>query len=155
MGAAAAMATRFGENSADPAKVCTGRGRAGPAAAVLRWGRHRRARRGVQVRGQSVYLQYSLRQEITGTRGGGDAPSNVLIVAVENLEVRLPGSLERNCGPTLMSEPAFAAPLHRTHHNPLTASCLVLPRAGQRAVHHRHAAPGVQRIWFCAQDSHL
>jgi len=36
-----------------------------------------------------VYLQYSLRQEITGTRGGGDAPSNVLIVAVENLEVRL------------------------------------------------------------------
>jgi hypothetical protein len=52
-------------------------------------GSHRRARRGVQVRGKSVYLQYSLRQEITGTRGGGDAPSNVLIVAVENLEVRL------------------------------------------------------------------
>ena len=83
------MATRFGEDSTEPAKVCTSRGRYAPAAALLRWGRQRCPPRGVQVRGQSVYLQYSLRQEITGTRGGGDAPSNVLIVAVEHLEVRL------------------------------------------------------------------
>jgi len=40
-----------------------------------------------QVRGKTVFLQYSLRQEITNARGN-DTASNVLLVAVDNLAVR-------------------------------------------------------------------
>ena len=43
----------------------------------------------MQVRGKTVYLQYSTRQEIVNSKTQGDTPSNVLLVTLEALMVRL------------------------------------------------------------------
>ncbi len=43
----------------------------------------------LQVRGKTVYLQYSTRNEIVNAGGGGgERPSNCLLVTLENLDVR-------------------------------------------------------------------
>jgi polypyrimidine tract-binding protein 2 len=39
-----------------------------------------------QIRGKSVYLQYSNRQEIVNNKGTGDVVSNVLLVTFEGVE---------------------------------------------------------------------
>ncbi|XP_065018301.1 polypyrimidine tract-binding protein homolog 1-like isoform X3 [Musa acuminata AAA Group] len=39
-----------------------------------------------QVRGKTVYIQYSNRQEITNNKSGGDVPGNVLLVTIEGVE---------------------------------------------------------------------
>ncbi|WOL17135.1 hypothetical protein Cni_G25924 [Canna indica] len=39
-----------------------------------------------QVRGKTVYIQYSNRQEITNNRTTGDIPGNVLLVTIEGVE---------------------------------------------------------------------
>ncbi|KMZ69085.1 putative Polypyrimidine tract binding protein [Zostera marina] len=39
-----------------------------------------------QIRGKTVYLQYSNRQEITNNKSNGDVASNVLLVSVEGVE---------------------------------------------------------------------
>ena len=39
-----------------------------------------------QVRGKTVYLQYSNRQEIVTSKNSGDVASNVLLVTVEGVE---------------------------------------------------------------------
>ena len=39
-----------------------------------------------QIRGKSVYLQYSNRQEIVNNKGTGDIASNVLLVTFEGVE---------------------------------------------------------------------
>ncbi|XP_074569994.1 polypyrimidine tract-binding protein homolog 1-like isoform X2 [Curcuma longa] len=39
-----------------------------------------------QVRGKSVYIQYSNRQEITNNRSTGEVPGNVLLVTIEGVE---------------------------------------------------------------------
>jgi hypothetical protein len=44
----------------------------------------------MQVRGKTVYLQYSNRQEIVNAKNTADTPSNVLLVSLENLMVRIP-----------------------------------------------------------------
>jgi hypothetical protein len=44
----------------------------------------------MQVRGKTVYLQYSNRQEIVNAKNTADTPSNVLLVSLENLMVPLP-----------------------------------------------------------------
>ena len=50
----------------------------------------------LQVRGKTVYLQYSTRNEIVNAGGGGgERPSNCLLVTLENLDVRT--CLGRNC----------------------------------------------------------
>ena len=41
----------------------------------------------IQVRGKTVYLQYSNRQEIINAKNTADTPSNVLLVSLENLMV--------------------------------------------------------------------
>lgn len=42
-----------------------------------------------QVRGKTVYLQYSTRNEIVNAGGGGgERPGNCLLVTLENLDVR-------------------------------------------------------------------
>ena len=44
---------------------------------------------GFQVRGKTVYLQYSTRNEIVNAGGGGgERPGNCLLVTLENLDVR-------------------------------------------------------------------
>ena len=44
----------------------------------------------MQVRGKTVYLQYSTRNEIVNAGGGGgERPSNCLLVTLENLDVRI------------------------------------------------------------------
>ncbi len=45
----------------------------------------------MQVRGKTVYLQYSTRQEIVNSKTQGDTPSNVLLVTLEALMVRQSG----------------------------------------------------------------
>ena len=50
----------------------------------------------VQVRGKTVYLQYSNRQEIINAKNTADTPSNVLLVSLENLLVSHPHSPELN-----------------------------------------------------------
>eukprot|EP00884_Botryococcus_braunii_P007834 jgi/Botrbrau1/17051/Bobra.0258s0001.3 len=47
-----------------------------------------------KVRGKTVYLQYSMRQEITNSRTQGDSPSNVLLVSLENLSPSVPITIE-------------------------------------------------------------
>lgn len=42
----------------------------------------------MQVRGKTVYLQYSTRQEIVHSKQPLDGPSNVLLVTMDNLDVR-------------------------------------------------------------------
>ena len=44
----------------------------------------------MQVRGKTVYLQYSNRQEIVNAKNTADTPSNVLLVSLENLMVSSP-----------------------------------------------------------------
>ena len=39
-----------------------------------------------QVRGKTVYLQYSNRQEIVTSKNSGDVASNVLLVTIEGVE---------------------------------------------------------------------
>ena len=39
-----------------------------------------------QIRGKTVYLQYSNRQEIVNNKGTGDVASNVLLVTFEGVE---------------------------------------------------------------------
>jgi hypothetical protein len=39
-----------------------------------------------QVRGKTVYLQYSNRQEIVTSKNSGDVASNVLLVTIEGIE---------------------------------------------------------------------
>ncbi|XP_065005926.1 polypyrimidine tract-binding protein homolog 1-like isoform X2 [Musa acuminata AAA Group] len=39
-----------------------------------------------QVRGKTVYIQYSNRQEITNNKSTGDVPGNVLLVTIEGVE---------------------------------------------------------------------
>lgn len=39
-----------------------------------------------QVRGKTVYLQYSNRQEIVNSKNSGDVASNVLLVTIEGVE---------------------------------------------------------------------
>ena len=39
-----------------------------------------------QVRGKTVYIQYSNRQEIVNNKGTGDVASNVLLVTFEGVE---------------------------------------------------------------------
>lgn len=39
-----------------------------------------------QVRGKSVYIQYSNRHEIVNNKGPGDVPGNVLLVTMEGVE---------------------------------------------------------------------
>lgn len=41
----------------------------------------------LQVRGKTVYLQYSTRQEIVHSKQPLDGPSNVLLVTMDNLDV--------------------------------------------------------------------
>ena len=41
----------------------------------------------MQVRGKTVYLQYSTRQEIVHSKQPLDGPSNVLLVTMDNLDV--------------------------------------------------------------------
>ena len=43
----------------------------------------------LQVRGKTVYLQYSTRQEIVHSKQPLDGPSNVLLVTMDNLDVSL------------------------------------------------------------------
>lgn len=39
-----------------------------------------------QVRGKTVYIQYSNRQEITNNKGTGDSAGNVLLVTFEGVQ---------------------------------------------------------------------
>ena len=39
-----------------------------------------------QVRGKTVYIQYSNRQEITNNKSSGDVAGNVLLVTIEGVE---------------------------------------------------------------------
>jgi hypothetical protein len=39
-----------------------------------------------QVRGKTVYIQYSNRQEITNNKGTGDSSGNVLLVTFEGIQ---------------------------------------------------------------------
>lgn len=39
-----------------------------------------------QVRGKTVYIQYSNRHEIVNNKSPGDAPGNVLLVTIEGVE---------------------------------------------------------------------
>lgn len=39
-----------------------------------------------QVRGKSVYIQYSNRHEIVNNKSPGDIPGNVLLVTIEGVE---------------------------------------------------------------------
>jgi polypyrimidine tract-binding protein 2 len=39
-----------------------------------------------QVRGKTVYIQYSNRQEITNNKGTGDSSGNVLLVTFEDVQ---------------------------------------------------------------------
>eukprot|EP00249_Psilotum_nudum_P022524 c28548_g2_i1 orf=1-387(-) len=39
-----------------------------------------------QIRGRTVYLQYSNRQEIVNSKSSGDLASNVLLVSIEGVE---------------------------------------------------------------------
>jgi hypothetical protein len=43
-----------------------------------------------QVRGKTVYLQYSTRQEIVNSTRSAEQGGNVLLVSLENLAVRVP-----------------------------------------------------------------
>jgi len=42
-----------------------------------------------QVRGKTVYLQYSNRQEIVNNKTAADVPGNVLLVTIEGADARL------------------------------------------------------------------
>lgn len=42
-----------------------------------------------QVRGKTVYLQYSNRQEIVNNKTTADVPGNVLLVTIEGTDARL------------------------------------------------------------------
>lgn len=39
-----------------------------------------------QVRGKTVYIQYSNRNEIVNNKSSGDVPGNVLLVTIEGVE---------------------------------------------------------------------
>lgn len=39
-----------------------------------------------QIRGKTVYIQYSNRHEIVNNKGPGDVPGNVLLVTIEGVE---------------------------------------------------------------------
>ena len=78
-----------------------------------------------QVRGKTVYLQYSTRNEIVNAGGGGgERPSNCLLVTLENLDVRILFSLPF-CSATLCGWSdsflmliAMAQGLQLQHHSP-------------------------------------
>jgi len=71
-----------------------------------------------QVRGKTVYLQYSTRNEIVNAGGGGgERPSNCLLVTLENLDVRIPSPVVSDGSATswLGSRLAYAAPYATLH----------------------------------------
>ena len=69
----------------------------------------------VQVRGKTVYLQYSNRQEIINAKNTADTPSNVLLVSLENLMV----SSLITCNDWRTSSLSFWPTLHCLHEGTL------------------------------------
>ena len=85
----------------------------------------------MQVRGKTVYLQYSTRQEIVNSKTQGDTPSNVLLVTLEALMVRLRcldndafESLFADCNATHLS-------LNASHAN-------IIPNLSKKRASHMH-----------------
>ena len=72
----------------------------------------------LQVRGKTVYLQYSTRNEIVNAGGGGgERPSNCLLVTLENLDVRTAQAACASVHPILEHERALIVKIRAVPHN--------------------------------------
>jgi hypothetical protein len=83
--------------------------------------------RPAQVRGKTVYLQYSTRQEIVNSTRSAEQGGNVLLVSLENLTVRTARrsiNLLSVCSP-LQSFPSFRK-LHHVESSPPETFCRYL-----------------------------